>query len=251
MSYKGLIWMRAVLPSTLAIAAVLALPNANAQSNGDQTVQSAAKTDVYRDLSANESRMAATRQDKAQIEAAIAKSNAVLSRASPAVHAWVREEGQRQVRGEPSGPAIAAAARARFGNNLSTMDIDQLIMLVMAETAREADQELRDQLTQMQAINQQKRAQREASQKMHDNQSAMRATVRAELRPAQPRVPRADLAAYIAHVSDGKDSLEDMSEEQQLKMQMVMDRMQKALDAMSILAKKESDAANSIIGNLK
>jgi len=251
MTNKGLMSLGAVLPLALAVAAVLAPPGANAQADNDQALQSSAKTGAYRDLSATELRMAQTRQDKAQIEAAMAKTNMLLARASPAVRAWVRGEGQQQARREPSGSAVAAAARARFGDDLSTMDIDELVQMVMMESSRASEQELRDQLYQMQAINQRNRAQRQAAQKMRESQSAMGTAANAESRPAQPRVARADLAAYVARAGDGKDGLADMSEEQQLKMQMVMDRMQKALEAMSNLAKKESDTGKSIIGNLK
>ncbi len=243
--------LHVALPLALAIVAVCAPPDASAQSSSDQTVQSAAKTGVYRDLSANILGMMATRQDKAEIEAALAKTNALLGRASPAVRAWVQDEGLRQAHGNPSESAVAAAARERFGNDLSSMDIDALIQLVMMEAAQQEDQALRDQIAQMRAANQQKRAQRELTQKMHEHQSAMRSTAQAEFRPAQPRVARADLVAYVARVSDGKDSLDDLSEEQQLKMQMMMDRMSKALEAMGNLEKKMSETANSIIGNLK
>ncbi len=251
MSNKGFMSMGVVLSTALVIAAVLAPPNANAQSNGDQTVQSAAKIGVYRDLSANESRMAAIRQDKAEIEKAIAKTNAMLAHASPAARAWVHEEGQRQARGESSGSVVAAAARARFGNNLSDMDIDQIVQMAMMQTARDSEQELHDEVVQMQAINQQKKAQREAKQKMHENQSVNRAAMQADSKPSRSRVARADLADYVVRISNDKDSLDDVSEEQQLKMQMMMDRMQKALEVMSNLAKKESDTEKSIIGNLK
>jgi len=252
MSNKELASMRSVLPLALAVAAVLAPPSANAQSDSGHTVQSAANTGVYSKLSANEARMAATRQDKAQIAAAIAKTNALMARASPPARAWVREEAQRQqARGEPSGSAVAAAARERFGSSLSDMDIDQIVQMVMMEISREAERELHDELVQMQANLREKRAQREEAQKMREIQAATRASTHAEFKPAQPRVARADLAAYVARSSDGRDNLDDMSEEQQLKMEMVMDRMQKALVAMSNLAKKESDTEKSIIGNLK
>jgi len=233
--------VRIALPLALVVVGATAPPNADARSSCDQALQPASKTGAYRDLSEGELRMAGIRQDKEQIEAAIAKTKALLARTSPAGCAWVHEEAQRQARGEPSESAVAAAARTRFGDDLSTMDIDQIVQMVMMQASRDSEQELRDQLAQMRAINQRNRDQREAAQKARESQS----------RPAQPRVARIDLAAYIARAGDGRDSLADMSEEQQLRMQVVMDRMQKALEAMSNLAKKESDTGNSIIGNLK
>lgn len=254
MSNQRLMLHRVVLPLAL-ILAVFAPRDASAQSNSDQPVQSA-KSGVYRNVPTNESRMAATRQDAKDFNAeevgvAIAKTRTLLFLASPAARAWVREEGQSQARREPSESAVAAAARARFGNILSTTDIDQLVQMVMMETASDAEQELHDQLAEMQGILRQKRAQREATQKMHENRSAQPATAQTQFKPSQTRITRADLAVDVPLASDGNANLDDMSEEQQLKLQMVMDRRKKALETMSNLAKKESDTANSIIGNLK
>lgn len=193
----------------------------------------------------------ANHQGRAQMEPTIARTDSLSARASPAVRIWVREEGRRQAQNNPSEPAIAADARERFGNNLSNVDIDALLQLVMAETVRDAEQELRDQLAQMHANNHQKQAQRSAAQKMRQDQSALRDETRAEFSSTQSGNSREELAIYVTRVSDGKDSLSDMSEMQQMRMQMYMDRRQKALEMLSNLLKKESDTSNSIIGNLK
>lgn len=250
MSDRGSMAWHVALSLALIVPGTFAPSRATAQS-GDERVQLAAKTGVYRDLSANESRMAATRQDKAQVSDAIVRSNALLSRASPAVSVWVREEAHREARREPSVSVAAEAARARFGNELASGDIDALVELVMMEISREAGQELRDELAQMQEINQEKKTQREAAQKMRDSQSAMHASMRADASAVQPRTSRAELAAYVAAHSDGEDSLDDMSEEQQLRMQAAMDRRQKAFEALSNMMKKASETESTIIGNLK
>jgi hypothetical protein len=57
----------------------------------------------------------------------------------------------------------------------------------------------------------------------------------------------ADVAQYEKELLDGKD----ISQEQQLKMQMIMDRMTKAESAASNLLKKLSDTMDQIIANLK
>jgi len=52
-------------------------------------------------------------------------------------------------------------------------------------------------------------------------------------------------------VRDATDKLTDMSEETQLKLQMMMDRREKALEAISNMMKKMDDTQDSIIKNIK
>jgi hypothetical protein len=60
-----------------------------------------------------------------------------------------------------------------------------------------------------------------------------------------------DVDADLRNVAGHLDSLSELSQEQQLKMQMVMDRMTKADAAASNLEKKLSETASAIIGNMK
>ena len=68
-------------------------------------------------------------------------------------------------------------------------------------------------------------------------------------RPGQPSM--ADLDASIDELKDRLDSLPDVSEMDQLKLQMLMDRMSKAETTLSNLLKKISDTQHSIIKNVK
>src|SRR5262249_16297465 len=61
----------------------------------------------------------------------------------------------------------------------------------------------------------------------------------------------ADMDAALNSLNDKKDSLADLSQEHQLKMQMAMDRLTKAESAASNLQKKISDPISSIIQNMK
>ena len=60
-----------------------------------------------------------------------------------------------------------------------------------------------------------------------------------------------NLNAEIDKLKDSKDSLSEQSEQQQLKMQMIMDRMTKADAAASNMLKKFSEVASQIISNMK
>jgi hypothetical protein len=60
-----------------------------------------------------------------------------------------------------------------------------------------------------------------------------------------------DVDMDLVRMADERDSLADLSQEQQLKMQMVMDRMTKAESAASKLEQKISETASGIIANMK
>lgn len=51
--------------------------------------------------------------------------------------------------------------------------------------------------------------------------------------------------------TQNKDSLGELSEDQQLKMQQAMDRLSKMMQMISNVQKKQSDTAQAIIGNLR
>jgi len=59
------------------------------------------------------------------------------------------------------------------------------------------------------------------------------------------------LALGLKDAKPNFDSLAELGEEQQLRLQMVMDRMSKAMSTLSNLLKKVSDTANGIVENLK
>ena len=69
-------------------------------------------------------------------------------------------------------------------------------------------------------------------------------------RPSAPsgQVSKAELEAPIAET---KDSLADMSEMDQLRLQMAMDRLSQSMSALSNVLKKISDTHGSIVNNVK
>lgn len=152
--------------------------------------------------------------------AARAREAALLAKASPAVKAWVREEGQRlRKAGGVSESAVQAAARARFGSlgGVGDGDIMAIAFLVMMDAAKSAQEDLKATMAEVKSMNAAKTRQR----------------------------------AALDRQKDQRDSLSDLSQEQQLKMQMVMERHNKAVEALSNLMKKMSETQSSIIGNLK
>lgn len=79
-------------------------------------------------------------------KSAFGLSGELHSRASLPVQAWVREEAARQVRGMPSSANVASDARGRFGDGLPDADVSRLSVMVMAEVAHQADQDVYFQL---------------------------------------------------------------------------------------------------------
>jgi hypothetical protein len=65
---------------------------------------------------------------------------------------------------------------------------------------------------------------------------------------ASGQLSKADLEASIAET---KDSLSDMSQMDQLQLQMAMDRLSKAMSTLSNVLKKVSDTQGSITNNIK
>lgn len=161
----------------------------------------------------------------AQAESVSAQRMAQLS---PGLQDWVRQEIARRGAAGPvvNEPSLRSAAANRLaGQKFSTADVDALVNLVMMMATKDAENDLRNQLRQTRANLAQKRAQRERAEA--DQEDAGKVT------PA------------------GKDSLSGMSEQQQLQLQMMMDRRQKLLETLSNLLKKAAETEQTITQNLK
>lgn len=65
------------------------------------------------------------------------------------------------------------------------------------------------------------------------------------------QISKADFEKEFESLKSQLDSISDISEMSQLKLQMIMDRMAKAFQTMSNIAKKSHDTASAIIKNLK
>ena len=201
---------------------------------------------------------------------------------SPSLRAWVSTQARANLDSgaDPDTDSIADAAQQRLaGQEFSKTDIDQLVQWVMMETARQADADLRDAMEQMRAANQQKARQREAAAAQKQSQAGVSAAARADYesraqtrtvacvkapclpamaatppQPAQIRLVAPtgpNLASPPADSDQDKDSLSDMTETQQLRMQMLMDRRSKAMETLSNLMKKNADTQSAILSNLK
>lgn len=187
------------------------------------------------------------RTEPAQYQAIHSQRMATLA---PSLRQWVVEEGRRRADSGPDIDEIAGAVRVRLaGQDFSAMDVNALVQMVLRESYRQTTEDLRAVMEEMKTVNEQERAQREAARKARQRQKeSLRDAY--EQRSSTTSVER-PLQAKLAPIQDESDSLSELSEEQQLKMQMYMDRMTKADAAMSNAMKKFSETSSTIVSNLK
>jgi hypothetical protein len=217
--------------------------------------------------------VAATDLQMARIQPSfdVSRHDRQMAALAPSLRAWVSARSRVAVDSgvAPEPALLAREVRARLaGQDFSTMDVDALVQLVMMESARQADADLREMTAQMKANNQRKAEMRELTK-------ARRAAVataapptataspeaqaicvdppcRPQLTSAQPQIdlakqPTADSARPIMPT----DSVSEMSEMESLRLQMAMDRMSKLMSTLSNVLKKTSDTNSAITSNLK
>jgi hypothetical protein len=151
-------------------------------------------------------------------------------------------------KGKPFVPMdLAAATRAQvakaqsFGIAAATgADIEALITIVMMQAAQDADADLRAQMAAMRAANKAKEAFRQG-------QVAVAAALAAE----KAQLRKSDADEITERAKQGLDSLSELGETESLRLQMAMDRLSKLMDTLSNLLKKNSDAAQGIVKNMK
>ena len=100
---------------------------------------------------------------------------------------------------------------------VTTADIEQLVVQVLAQANKDANADLRDQMAVVKRNNAQKQALRNST----------------------------------TNAKDQKDNLPDMSETDQMKLQLLQDRKAKLEQLLSDMMKKTSDTADSVTKNMK
>jgi hypothetical protein len=164
---------------------------------------------------------------------AIRLHGALMQKVQPPVRSWIGQEGKRLVMAGPKTAPDQAAVRAqvhsRFaGQRLGEMDIDALVTMVMMEAAAAAEQEMKYIAARIKKGNAEK-------EKIH--------AMMAEARERKPRAAKELQAKY--------DSLNEMSQTESIRLQMLMDRRAKLMEMISNLMKKISDTQSTLVGNLK
>jgi hypothetical protein len=166
-------------------------------------------------------------------------ANRLKQHFGPLSRAFVQRETARFAHAPSVSVAtIQTDARVAGLGDLSSMDIDALVTVVMFELSLEADQDMRDQLSQMQR----QAAQRQALRKQQEAMAKQRAGANASL---------SQLDTVIIDKGDRLDSLSEMSEMESMRLQMAMDRLSKLMDTLSNLLKKIDDSGDAITKSMK
>ena len=118
-------------------------------------------------------------------------------------------------------------------------DIMELIVMVMMEAAEENAADLKEIMDEVRKRNERLCRWRKLAADLHSRAGSVAATDAALLRQASD--------AAVGRLQ----SLSDVSEELQMRLQMIMDRRAKLLEALSNIMKKQSDTAAATAANLK
>ena len=174
----------------------------------------------------------------------------IVPHLGPKSRAFIAREAAR---GAASGQISIAATRsaivaADLGASTSG-DIDALVQAVMMQAAADAETDLEDQIAAMQAASKNKAALRAQKQAMARESAAPAAAPYTLDRYASGGL--AGLQAQNRRLKAQADSLSELSQDDQLRLQLAMDRLQKLMETLSNLMKKSSDTAGAIIGNMK
>ena len=119
------------------------------------------------------------------------------------------------------------------------MDILELVFLVLLQSVEDADTDLKAIMEEVKQRNHRLCRWRKLIADLQSNRLSA-ATSDAELM----RLANAVAAEQLA-------SLSELSETMQLRLQMLMDRRAKFIEALSNLLKKQSDTASAIVSNMK
>jgi hypothetical protein len=212
--------------------------------------------------------------------------SAMQSTMQPSAKAWVEQQAHLELqKASTDTPSIEAAVYNRFpglntrGSAVKAGDINALVAIVMMQTLNDSEKDLQNMMSQMQAINNAKQKLRDllsqTQLEIKSNQtldakamcqtalcktlpstlgeiSNATANLQKPVRISTPgKLTYADLRTLPAQIQNSLDSLNDIGQAQQMKLQMLMDQRSKLIETMSNLMKSISDTNSTIIQNIK
>jgi hypothetical protein len=148
-----------------------------------------------------------------------------------------------------------AAITSTFGNlgSLSGADIEALAFLVLMDAAQSAQQDLQSIMDHVKQINKAKEQLRNELASLHQMPStpSVRKVQIQTMSTSFSMPPPLPPNATVAQKQHRLDELNDLGEEQQLKMQAVSSQMQAAEQMATNVLKRVNDSSSSILRNLK
>jgi hypothetical protein len=234
-----------------------------------------------------QARLATTRVDAVQLRPAppeMSHRYTVLSaRLQPSAKSWVQHrallESQKNTLDVASLKADAKSHFQGTNANLQDADIEAVAFIVLMEATKAAEDDLKTIMDGVKLINKQKEGLRSVMNDVNQQTAALgkvqpstpcntpvcrslssRVSQIESQTPASPKFRRiqvrpnptfADVKAVQSDLKSKLDSMSEMGETESLRLQMVMDRRSKFLEALSNLMKKTSDTSDSVIKNIK
>jgi len=178
--------------------------------------------------------------------------NARLSaRIQPSVRSWITLEANK-LRGQSvvDENRLRADIAARFkGQNLGSNDIDAIAFLVIMQATRDADSDLKATMEKVKATNESKRKTQEFAAPLKSAQTPARQGSPAMMKGGPAGPVKAGTAPE--NTAQNLDSMNEMSEMNSLRMQMMMDRRSKFISTLSNIMKKITTTQETLVQNLK
>lgn len=131
-------------------------------------------------------------------------------------------------------------------SNLSNVDVATLALLVMQATATDNEADLKIIMADMEKNRQKKDALRKEEDNLKAAQSKLKDSLKNKMAAENAR-----LASRSAAIKKETDTLDDMNQQQQLKLQQLMDKKSQLEQAISNLMKAQGDTQNELSKNLK
>jgi hypothetical protein len=183
---------------------------------------------------------------------------------------WVKSSATQLNTGKLETDQVERHARAYLsGQRLAETNIEALMFLVLMEAAKSAQEDIKAVMASIKSINEKKKKQRQALKEMQSGKSTVQTNVQLDslkraiylveptgrIEPVRPvairKLAKTDIEQAIGEIRDKHDSLSELGEMEQLRLQMAMDRLSKMMATLSNLLKKISDTAQQITQNLK
>lgn len=136
---------------------------------------------------------------------------------TPAGHNWINSMARSFLNGQIDEAAIRAQGAANLGVYISEGDIEQLVYLVMAQAAKGASADMKDQMQQVNAQNKSK----------------------------------ANMRGQVSAMKGKIDSMSEMNEMQSMRLQMAMQRKSQMESTLSNILKKQEETSSAIVNNIK
>ena len=228
----------------------------------------------------------ATAQEKAAPEAEAFFKKA-MAEINPRHSTWIKLTAKSMHENKMS-ELDAKSKASQYGtlNNLNNLDIEALTFLVMMQTTKDAQEDLKSIMADIKKCNEKKNEIRNLQrnfelhknnisrpgldsinlvlQKQPEIQMVSKGKVLQPVKPVQtrlikekqlisvsPTVTKPEIDKVAEAIKAKEDSFTEMGEELSLRLQMFMDSKNKMMSTLSNLLKKMSETSSNIMGNLK